>query len=248
MTSISGALPSRPGQPLPQPPPDGRIDGAVTWQGDVARLLALLESDHLADGAAGVDVRIGGTWSEPTMNGKVSIIDARYENLLTGTQLNSIGLDVSFNDAGAGKFNLSALGPEGGAVSGDGEVVLIGPGKGADIRIALRKLLAMRRDEVRAIVGGDTRLTWDGKRVNVHVRKVLERVDVFLAAPDLPPSVVAIELERDRVEEPEADGGPELPIDLDIQVSSPGQFFVRGRGWNPSGVVTWSLPARPVIR
>lgn len=252
MTSISGALPSRPGQPLPQPPPDGRIDGAVTWQGDVARLLALLpESDHLADGAAGVDVRIGGTWSEPTMTGKVSIIDARYENLLTGTQLNSIGLDVSFNDAGAGKFNLSALGPEGGAVSGDGEVVLIGPGKGADIRIALRKLLAMRRDEVRAIVGGDTRLTWDGKRVNVHVRKVLERVDVFLAAPDLPPSVVAIELERDRVEEPEADGGPELPIDLDIQVSSPGQFFVRGRGleseWRGDLVVTGTA-GDPVIR
>lgn len=251
---LTADLPAVAGQPFPEPPQDGRLQGAVNWQGDISRLLALLpESDHLADGAAKVDVRIGGTWSDPAMTGSASIANARYENLLSGTQLNSIGLDVSFNDAGAGKFSLSALGPEGGTVKGDGEIVLIGPDKGADIRIAMRRLVAMRRDEVRAVVGGDTRLTWDGERVKVHVRKVLERVDVFLAAPDLPPSVVAIDLERDRdrVEEKQEDTGPGLPVDLDIQVSSPGQFFVRGRGleseWRGDLIVTGTA-GDPVIR
>jgi translocation and assembly module TamB len=254
VAKVSGQLRSVAGQPLPTPPPDGKIEGSVTWQGDLARLLALLpESDHLADGAASVDIALGGTWSEPAMRGNVAIADARYENQLTGTHLSQLGLNVRFNDAGAGQFSLSGSGPEGGTISGEGEVVLIGPDKHADIHIALRNLLAMRRDEIRAIVGGDTRLTWDGKRVNVHVRKVLERVDVFLAAPDLPPSVVAIELERDRsrAAEQEEKAAPDLPIDLDIQVSSPGQFFVRGRGleseWRGDLIVTGTA-GDPVIR
>lgn len=252
--SVSGEMPADASSGLPEPPPDGRIAGGVAWQGDIARLLALLpESDHLAVGAASIDVKLAGTWSDPAMTGTVAIADARYENLLSGTQLSGIGMDISFNDAGEGKFTLAANGPEGGSISGDGELVLIGPNKGADIRISLRDLLAVRRDEVRAVVAGGTKLSWDGQRVKVEVRKVLERVDVFLAAPDLPPSVVAIELERDRdrTAEQEADAAPDLPIDLDIQVSSPGQFFVRGRGleseWR-GDLVVQGTASDPVIR
>lgn len=254
VATLTGGLPAGPGQGLPAFTPGDKVVGGISWQGDIARLLALLpESDHLADGAALIDVKLDGTWANPALHGTIAINDARYENLLSGTQLSGIGLNVSFDDSGAGKFTLAANGPEGGTISGAGDLVLVGPEKGAEIRISLRDLLALRRDEVRAVVAGDTLLTWDGERVKVEVRKVLERVDVFLAAPDLPPSVVSIELERDRdrAAEEEEEAGPDLPVDLDIQVSSPGQFFVRGRGleseWR-GDLIVQGTASDPVIR
>lgn len=252
--SFTGDLALPDGALFPEPAPDGNVTGSVDWDGRLETLLALLpEGDHLADGPAAIHVDVSGTWSDPRLAGTLHITGARYENLMSGTFLRDIGLAVDFQQDGSGRFTLSARGPENGAITGNGSVVLLGENQNADIAIRLQNLVAVRRDEARVMVSGDTRLTWDGQRILVHVRKVLDRVDVYLEAPNLPPSVVALELESEKPPpEPEAaDEGPDLPVDLDIEVSSPGEFFVRGRGleseWRGNLTVKGTA-SEPVIR
>lgn len=254
LARFTGDLALPEGSLFPAPAPDGAITGSVNWDGRLETILGLLpEGDHLADGPAAIHVDLSGTWSDPRLAGTLNITGARYENLLSGTFLQDIALAVDFEQDGSGRFNLSARGPEKGTINGSGAVVLLGPDRNADISIRLENLVVVRRDEARAMLSGDTRLTWDGRRVLVHVRKVIDRVDVYLEAPNLPPSVVALELESEKPPpEPESeDEGPDLPIDLDVEVSSPGEFFVRGRGleseWRGNLTVTGTA-SDPVIR
>ncbi|WP_417514624.1 translocation/assembly module TamB domain-containing protein [Minwuia sp.] len=254
VAKLAGDLPFPRGSALPEVPTNGDVSGEVRWSGDLRRILALLpSSDHLAAGPARIDVSVDGTWARPRLKGQVKITNARYENLLSGTQLRQINADVTFDDTGTGRFSLSANDPAGGSVNGRGDMVLLGDDTSADIRIDVNRLLAFRRDEARAIMSGSTHVTWDGEVVNVMVRETLEEVEIYLASPDLPPSVVAIELERDKKPEEEKKEKAASPVrvNLDIEVTSPGRFFLRGRGLESEwrGTVSVKGDAEdPVIR
>lgn len=232
VAEASGVLPPTGDRAIPIPPADGAVKGRLDWQGDLKQLVALApESDNLAAGPARFDVRLDGTWGEPRLQGEVTVSDARYENLLTGTILQDVNMSVRFNDAGTGDFQLDARDQANGRVRGSGEVVLVGEDRSAKVDVRLEDLLAVRRDEAELQVSGTTTVTWDGQAVDVVGRHTLDHVEIRLVAPDLPPDVVAIQLERDKQAEAEVEeSGPPLPINLDILIESPGQFFVRGRG------------------
>lgn len=246
VAEASGVLPTSGDRAIPIPPADGAVRGRLDWQGDLAQLVALLpESDNLAAGPARLDVRMDGTWSQPRLQGEATVSDARYENLLSGTILQDVDMSVRFNDQGVGDFRLTARDPVGGRLRGDGDMVLLGDDRTAEVNITLEDLLAVRRDEAEVKVSGRTTVTWDGQAIDVVGRHTLDHVEIRLVAPNLPPSVVAIQLERDKPEEAEAEEpGPPMPINLDIRVDAPGQFFVRGRGleseWRGQATITGS--------
>ncbi|ANK79472.1 MAG: hypothetical protein TEF_00720 [Rhizobiales bacterium NRL2] len=244
VAEASGVLPPSGDRAIPIPPADGAVRGRLEWRGNLQQLVALLpESDNLAAGPARFDVRMDGTWSQPRLQGEAVISDARYENLLSGTILQDVDMSVRFNDRGVGDFQLSARDPVGGRLRGSGEMVLLGDDRTAEVSLDLDGLLAVRRDEAEVKVSGRTTVTWDGQAVDVVGRHTLDHVEIRLVAPDLPPSVVAIQLERDKVAEAEAEEpGPPLPVNLDIRIDAPGQFFVRGRGleseWRGQATIT----------
>lgn len=249
--ALSVPLRAPPGEVLPTPSTDGPIKGRVDWEGDVGDLLALLpESDHVARGRTRVAVGVGGTVGDPRLNGEVRIDNGRYENLMSGTILQDLALGVTFAEDGAGTLQLSALGPDGaGRITGTGDARLIGPGKGGKAEIKVSQLLAVNRDEARAVLDGTTTADWNGKRLDIVSRMVLQETEVRLVTDNLPPDVVAIELERDKTaEEKQAAGKPAkpLPIHLDVQVDAPRRFFVRGRGldseWGGKVTVKGQLP------
>lgn len=239
-----GALPAGTGQALPAPPRDGAVGGSVRWEGNLRQMAALLpEGDNLFAGPARIDVRLDGTWGDPRLQGEATVDGGRFENLVAGTILQNIEMDVRFDDRGVGEFKLSAADQGKGTLKGSGDMVLVGADKHANLELNLDKLQAVRRDEAELQISGTTRVTWDGKAVDVVGRHVLDRVEIQLVAPDLPPDVVAIQLARDeKTEEKPEPSGPPLPINLDIEIESPGQFFVRGRGldseWRGKAVIT----------
>ncbi|WP_416898099.1 MAG: translocation/assembly module TamB domain-containing protein [Minwuia sp.] len=228
---IAGDLPFPRGSALPEVPMNGDVTGEIRWAGDMARLIALMpSSDHVVNGQARIDVALDGTWAKPRLSGDALIGPARYENLTSGSVLEQLTANIAFDDTGTGRFSLSGQGPDGGTVSGRGDLVLLGENQNADIQISTNRLLAFRRDEARAVISGDTKIGWDGTSVDVFVRQTINEAVVYLAAPNLPPNVIAIELERDKKPEEEKAPPPDLPVNLDVEVTSPGQFFVRGRG------------------
>lgn len=248
---VRAAVGQADGSFLPEPTPDGALQGRVDWQGDLAKLMQLLpEGDHLLEGQAIVSVDMSGTVGKPILKGQVGIAAGRYENLLTGTILERLTLDTAFSDSGEGQLTLSAADPVGGTVRGSGTARLLGADRNAAVQITLDRLRAVNREEATALVSGQTDVVWDGKLLKITNRTTVDEAEIRLIADNLPPSVVDIELsgeddtpERDPEQEPPAD---DLPILLDVEVNAPSKMFVRGRGldseWSGTVTVKGQLP------
>ncbi|MEC9347696.1 MAG: translocation/assembly module TamB domain-containing protein [Pseudomonadota bacterium] len=251
---FTAALPTGPDGLLPEPQDDAPLGASVDWAGELSEVMALLpEGDHLLSGAARIAVAATGTVGSPVIQGTVAVDNGRYENLLTGTILQSIGLKAGFDQDGTGTVDLSATDLSGGTVNGGGSVRTGGDNPGGTVRIDMANLHAVLRDEARVVLSGQTTVDWDGKLVSVTNRTTVNDAELRLIEDVLPPDVVAIDLADDTekpAEEVAAEPKDDLPVKLDVVVDIPGRFFVRGRGleseWGGRVSVTGMLPSPAV--
>lgn len=249
--SLTAGMPTGPDGLLPAPDMDAALGASLDWAGELGELMDLLpEGDHLLSGAARIAVTASGTLGAPVIRGEVAIDNGRYENLLTGTILQSIALKAGFDQDGSGTLALDARDQAGGTLTGSGAIRTGGAARGGRVQLEMRTLQAVLRDEARVVLSGTTTLDWDGRTVAVVNRTTVNDAEIRLIDNALPPDVVAIELSGDTADtrsRAEAAPADDLPVSLDVLVDIPGRFFVRGRGleseWGGQVAVRGTLPS-----
>lgn len=120
--------------------------------------------------------------------GQLSLANAEFEDKLTGLRLIDLNAALRFDDNGAEVTTLTAKGPDGGSVSGDGRVAGLQQGR-IDLQLANLKLVD--RSDIEARAAGDVHLDWNAQGSRLHGALTLEqavlRVDELrdVAAPTL---------------------------------------------------------------
>lgn len=240
----------------PTPGPASLLDLSLAWSGPLQPLIAIAPlDDHRLRADGVVDLKVSGTIGRPDVRGSVVLSDGRYEHLDFGTTLafdrievladgDAITLTPFAAQAGAGTLSVSARAEMDGA-----------RGYPFALEANLANVRLAARDDVTASASGDVKVTSGRGGVDVFARIVTDRIEVELV-DNLPASIPTLAVTEvgalppgRKAPEPDAEAnGP--PVRLDVEVSIPAKFFVRGRGleseWNGAIAVAGEADA-PVV-
>ncbi|WP_324762435.1 translocation/assembly module TamB domain-containing protein [Sinorhizobium meliloti] len=224
----------------------GNMPISMKFAGDVPfALLAniMAQQGFTLTGSAKVDLSLSGPARAPQIAGTVSTAGARLVDVRRNLALNDLTANVALDGRQATISRLSANLASGGSIEASGTVGIV-PGSGfpADLRIRLNDATYVDGTLFTANLAGD--LTLNGPLVSTPVlggRLTIRRAAITIPEK-LPASLSQIDikhrnaparvqrmtkdLRRDTSAGTEASGA----IAFDLAVSSPGQFFVRGRG------------------
>ncbi len=212
---------------LPVPNKNAPLEGAVEWAGDLDALWAMVPApDHYLQGKADVDLKIGGTVSEPTVAGKIELTDGRYENLETGTIL--ADLRASSEVAADGSFVVTVAGNDGSNAPVNARIAVAGDNLNA--RIQTKRATLVRRPDVEAAMTANITATGPLLGPTVAGEILVDRAEVRLVNA-MPPSIATLgDVRIKGAPAPRKKPPTDSPIELDLRVHAPGNIFVRGRG------------------
>lgn len=216
-------------------PGDGELQGEVRGVVDLAALHVFLElEDHYFSGRAPLAARFSGSVDNPLMEGRINLEGVRYEYLPLGAVLRDITGGIAFQgdkvllediqgrDGGQGRFLV-----DGGAFA-DKERGFV-----YELNLKPERAALVHTESLEAVVDGDFRLAGDLRAGLLAGKMTIDPANVTLPER-LPPEVVEIEVVKIR---PESQGrataqeqSSAYTLDLDVSVSIPARFFVRGRG------------------
>ncbi len=196
-------------------------------------------------GAAAIDMRIGGTIAEPSVNGSLALSGGSFRDALQGIRLDNIQGRVVARGTDVTIERLSAATRNGGALSASGRV-RIDPAAGfpGDIRItgqraelASNEFVTTSADLALALSGPlsrDPRVTGQVRILSMDVT-IPESLPVTVRPiPGTrhvqPTPTAARRLALAARAQANARGAPAFNATLDLVVSAPNRIFVRGRG------------------
>jgi hypothetical protein len=179
---------------------------------------------------------VGGTLAEPLWTGEVRLRDARFEHAALGIDLRDLQGTLRAEGSRQAELRLSARGPGGGRLSGQGEL-RPGPEGGltGGVTLELQNLLLWRDDFARVPATGTLRLGHAQGRLRLDGRLELAPVVVNLgASPEAaPPRFTVIDPARSNPPAPPVAAPPPEwaeALDLHLRLDVPGRLSVRGRG------------------
>lgn len=217
--------------------PGAAIDGAGALEGLVKANIKLREiwpylplPEHSVSGSMNADVKIGGTFDRPVVEGAARLNDGEYEHLVHGTLIKNIQGGVQFAGENFTIDGLAGDDPYGGSFKISGRGSLAGGTPVFDIATKLNTLRVVNSDAVKADVDADVKSVQKRDGMLVQGQVLIKRAEVNLGVA-LPPSIATLEVEDGT--EPEttaADNAETSTIALDLTIDAPGQIFVRGRG------------------
>ncbi|PYD48056.1 translocation/assembly module TamB domain-containing protein [Novacetimonas pomaceti] len=185
-----------------------------------------------AGGQLRMNVDVRGTPRSPLVTGTLDLADGTFHDYAQGIQLSDIKGSVL---AQGSRLVIQSLGANAGkgTITAAGSYGLLEPGQPLDLTITAKNARPLASDLITATL--DTNLSIKGQlasRINVAGGINLSRVDVNI--PDsLPTSVAHLNVIRP-TDTPTVAQPHESPlvVGLNLDVRSPGQFFVRGHGLN----------------
>lgn len=192
--------------------------------------LAVLDPFFTAHGRSlhgnfALDAQVTGTFAKPRIFGHGKVSGAEFQDFIRGIRLYDMAANLDAHGAAIAIDNFTARAGEG-TVSGSGNVDLTAPGEPVTLTVTARNARPVANDVVNATLDANLRLA--GKLAqqfslsgNVTVRRA--EIDI----PDnLPPRVVVLNIRgKGRAAPP-----PPIAMSLDLELSSPGQLYVRGHG------------------
>ncbi|HLZ67401.1 MAG TPA: translocation/assembly module TamB domain-containing protein [Aliidongia sp.] len=219
-------------------PPDGPVQFKLEGAGRLETLSEILPlGEDRVGGGFTIDLSVGGTVGHPEAGGRLAVSDGRYDNDASGMTLRALTVEVDGNQQ---SFVLRSLaGNDGGqgTIGASGRVDLAAAGGPAlDLKAELKSFTAARGDTATAVVSGTATVAGPLSGPAVKAAITLDKADINI--PDqLPPNVAKLDVIRIDSRYPQrqapAAAGPAAPpfaATLDVDFSSPGQCFVRGRG------------------
>jgi len=201
---------------------------------------SLTRSGLRLDGAAAVDLKIGGTTAKPAFGGQITTRDATAVSLNTGLVVKSIAATARIDTTRVEITSLTGSIGAGGTLSASGSIGL-GPELPADINLKIEDGTYTDGRIVTARLDAD--LTLSGPLAvmpKVGGSILIQRADITipssLATTLAPVEVKHINAPRDVARQTaslsagSSDRNSGSGVALDLDVNAPGQIFVRGRG------------------
>ncbi|CCG07827.1 Putative uncharacterized protein [Pararhodospirillum photometricum DSM 122] len=244
-------------------PPSTPIAGSLRWSGDLRALWDLTPwVDHRPAGATTLDLQLAGTLGAPGVTGQVTLERGRYENLLTGTVVENVSLDLDADASRTVRFTLAGTDGGPGSLKANGTFSFsdLAHPVGTAALEATRATL-VRRDDVTASLDAVLALALgpQGGHLTgeITTQKVAVRLIDTLGAgvPEL--EVLEIggpggPLTLDDALAAQTAAGPvrAAPLDLDVRVTLPNRVYVTGKGidteWKGALHIT-GTPDQPVV-
>lgn len=200
----------------------------------------LSQQGFVADGTASLDIGVAGTTSTPVLSGTITTQGARLVDVRRNLAIEDIAAAVTLDASRATISSLSGKLAGGGTVKGSGTIDITSPGLPADITIDLNKATYVDGTLLNTEATGT--LTLKGPLLTAPVLAgSIALGDTAITVPERLPSSLA-ELDITHKNAPAdvrqqmatvmrtEDNGSASSIGLDLQVSTPSQVFVRGRG------------------
>ncbi|MGV8937427.1 MAG: translocation/assembly module TamB domain-containing protein [Allorhizobium sp.] len=200
----------------------------------------LSQQGFVADGAANLDIGIAGTTAAPLLSGTISTQGARLVDVRRNLAIEDITSTVTLDASRATISNLSGKLASGGTIKGSGTIDIVSQGLPADITIDLNKATYVDGTMLNTEATGT--LTLQGPLLSAPVLAgKIALGDTAITVPERLPSSLA-ELDITHKNAPAdvrqqmatvmrtEDNGSSSSIGLDLQISTPSQVFVRGRG------------------
>ncbi|NIE79133.1 translocation/assembly module TamB domain-containing protein [Asaia sp. As-1742] len=203
---------------------DLKVNGAV----DLAVANAVLGAQGMAlSGTSRIDLALGGAVSSPSATGRVTLEAINFAHYGQGVRLTDInGAIIAANDTLTLQDVLAHAGK--GTIALSGSVGVLRPGLPLDIKVIAQKAQPITSDLLTAVIDTDvrahgqlsTRLDVDG---TIRLPSVI--VNIPNSMPASVPQLTVIRPGEKREATTRA-----MIIGLDLNVISPGSFFVRGHG------------------
>jgi len=222
-------------------PPDGSIQFKLEGAGRLETLSEILPlGEDRVSGAFTIDLSVGGTVARPEAGGRLAISDGQYDNDASGMTLRALTVEL---DGTQQSFVLKSLtGNDGGqgTIGASGRVDLAAAGGPTlDLKAELKSFTGARGDTATAVLSGTASVTGPLAGPAVKAAITLDKADINI--PDqLPPNVATLDVVRVDSRYPKREGpagpavaaAPPFAATLDVDFTSPGQCFIRGRGLN----------------
>jgi len=205
-------------------------------------LAATLASQGLVlDGAATVDMNVGGTLASPDYNGTIRSSGARFLDTTSGIAIKNLSTELSLNRQSVQVRSLSGQLSTGGELTGSGTIGLAAEaGYPADLdikvangRYADGNLVATRFNAALKVTGPLTRQPLLGGSLDLD--------QTTITVPDVLPGSISqldvthrnadsdVQAQAERLNKSSGDGA-KGGLGLDLRINAPNRIFVRGRG------------------
>lgn len=219
-------------------PPAGRLTMRLEGNGDLANVADLLPiGEDRVSGRFTLDAGVTGTLAAPAASGRLTIAGGRYESFATGAVLKNLQVDLVGDRDRFTLRDLTASDSAGGSLTARGSVALGGSaGPAIEFTAKLAGFRITARDEAVVTASGTVAVKGVIAAPKISGELIVDHADCTI--PDsLPPSVTrlkvieinggALGISRTPPSRKEQTG---FAAPLDIQVTVPGQTFVRGHG------------------
>ncbi|MCI5048316.1 MAG: translocation/assembly module TamB domain-containing protein [Aquisalinus sp.] len=224
---------------------DGPLEGRFTYNDTLVPLLSFLPVDtDFVDARLQADVNIGGTVSAPDVSGGISLAEGRFEERVTGAQMNDIKgqLDFAIGTSGSeGKFSLTAADATGAAntIRLAGDVLLAEQSDGALSKVEGQLVLdraklidsAMLEAELTStldLTGSLTDLLLAGR---IDIRRIRAAIPSMESRKSYTPvRVVRVDSDGNAVPVPQTVQQQASALALDIFIEAKDEIFISGRG------------------
>jgi len=182
-------------------------------------------------GPLSVAADIHGTPENPQISGRLSSDGARIESAVTGTVIDGIKANGTFNGSQLVIDQMTGHAGPGGSVTGKGSFTFgAGKGLGIDLAIQAQNAVLLNRDDIGATVDGPLTLKSDGRGGtvggNVRIEKGHFRLGSATAAQV--PRLKVTELNRP--DDADDDDNPIIPWTLDLKARASSRLMVTGLG------------------
>ncbi len=236
---------------LPRVASGGSLDGRINWEGDIGDLWTLVPAyDHVLDGRATIDIAVTGTLRAPVVGGTLELRDGSYQNLTLGTILTDLELDTVLREDGGIGLELSASDGAKGTVTATADLAVTDAGTELDVEANVARAVLVRRDDLSALISGDVAVKGPLTALDVTGALTIDTAELRLVDASAPSVVTLDGIVFKGDPEPEPSSGGDSTVTLDITITSPGRFFVRGRGleseWQADLAITGDAAA-PVV-
>lgn len=224
------------------------VRGRVFADGDVEPLWALLvDGDRTLAGRVQINGEIGGTLADPSLSGRASLEDGRFDDAPTGLSLRQLSVAAVFSERVIDVSRARGVDGSGGRVDGSGQISLYRGGV-SGFRLRLDGFRLIDNDIAQADASGEVTINRNAEgKVRLSGNLQVDEAEVA-ADPPTPSGVVTIEVvERNRSLALDLQQNLRLQPQrggegwaLDVSLKAPRGVFIRGRGLD----VEMSLDAR----
>lgn len=218
---------------LPRPAMKKSLQGNARWKGDLAPLWTFVPlSDRRLTGQGSLNATISGTMNKPEISADLNLTNASYEDLVLGILLTNISTVARIRSEGESTLSLSLADGRKGTASLKGSIGTVKQGLPLNLKGNFNRLAPLRRNDLSITLSGDINVHGPVTRLSELTAGADIRIDQgeFKLVPTIGGSIPSLEITKadqaGLAAEKKKDAGPHL----NVTVTLPNKFFVRGRG------------------